>query len=304
MSKYVEFYFDTPFGEKLKGLKWEIENPIKNFFIVTGMQEHSLRYDNFAKYLNNLGYNVYCLDHYGQGLNIVDSNCPGIWPINAFSKFETVMHEFIKKINNDNHLETILFGHSMGSFFCQDFIAKYPIDVKKVIICGTDYPKPSLMRFGYTFARLLTNKHNRNRRSKYLYKLVTGPFKNAVKFARTRFDWLSYNKDNVDRYIKDPLCGYTATVGFYFEFLKGMKGIATKKNIENINKDISILLIAGNEDVVGHFSKGPKKLKEVYNTFGINDVTLHLYPKMRHEILNENDNKIVFDDISDFLNRK
>ena len=42
---------------------------------------------------------------------------------------------------------------------------------------------------------------------------------------RTGFDWLSVNKENVDKYIADPYLGHMPTGGFWREFLKGMSKI-------------------------------------------------------------------------------
>ena len=51
-------------------------------------------------------------------------------------------------------------------------------------------------------------------------------------------------------------------------------------------------------DPVGNYGKG---VKQVYNDLiqsGHKDVTIKLYPGMRHEVLNEVENKKVYEDIA------
>ena len=56
-------------GDVLKGWSWPAENAAANLTIMTGMNEYALRYDRVAKWFNEHGVNVWCLDAYGQGRN-------------------------------------------------------------------------------------------------------------------------------------------------------------------------------------------------------------------------------------------
>lgn len=291
------------FDDTLYGLAWTCTRPIGNVIIITGMQETSERYDEFARYLNANRYDVYCIDHYGQGLNIADGDIPGTWPISGFSKTVKTFGE-VEALLQQTGLPTYVFGHSMGSFVVQDFIQRFHGRVKKVVICGSDFPRPSLMHFAYYLSKLIVHKKNRNTPNKTLAKLVTGKFSKGVKNATTDFDWLSYNKENVEKYIKDPKCGFVATGGFYREFLKGMSRVGERKFLKKIRNSTEIFIIAGAEDPVGHMSKGPNKLAKVYHHLGIRYVNLKIYPNMRHEILNEKNRKEVFEDVLKFFNTK
>ena len=71
--------------------------------------------------------------------------------------------------------------------------------------------------------------------------------------------------------------------------------------MQKIRKDLPILIIAGEEDPVGAKGKGPTKLAALYKKYGLTNVELKIYPKMRHEILNEINHQIVYDDIANFL---
>jgi len=288
--------------EILFGYAWTCKQPKANIMIFTGMQETAERYDDFAKYLNLNHFDVYCIDHYGQGLNIKDGDVRGIWPSNGFSRSVKTFAELNDKLQNTG-LPIYIFAHSMGSFMAQDYMQRFAKKCDKVVLCGTDYAEPFVMSFAYRLASLMVKKDRRDLPNEKLAKFVTGSFSKKVKNRRTDFDWLSYNNENVDKYIKDPKCGFIATGGFYKDFLKGMRMIAKKKYLAKIHKGTPVLIIAGEEDPVGHMGKGPKKLYKKYKSLGLRDVALKLYKNMRHEILNETNNKIVYKEIVDFYNK-
>ncbi|MFA5481426.1 MAG: alpha/beta hydrolase [Bacilli bacterium] len=292
-------------GEVLYGHAWTIGKPIANVIIATGMEEHSLRYDDFANFLNKNGYDVYCIDHYGQGENAESEKDLGIWPISGFSKTVKNVDELVAKLRV-SVLPIYLLGHSMGSFIVQDYIQRYPEHVNKVILSGTNGPNGLMIGIGYFLSRLIVNKKNGDQKSPFLRKLMLGPYTASVKNHKTRTDWLSVNEENVQRYNKDPKCGflYESKKSFYREFLKGLNRLHKPKYMKKIRKDMSILLIAGAEDPIGNKSKGVIKLDKLYKKLGIKDVQMIIYPNMRHEVLNETDNKRVYQDVLTFLTEK
>lgn len=66
----------TSWGDTIYGNAWTIETPIANIVIAHGMGEYSYRYNEFANYLNSLGYNVYAVDQPGHGLNVTVPETP------------------------------------------------------------------------------------------------------------------------------------------------------------------------------------------------------------------------------------
>lgn len=71
--------------------------------------------------------------------------------------------------------------------------------------------------------------------------------------------------------------------------------------MKRINKSLPLLFVSGEEDPVGDFGKGVSKAFDAYRKIGIHDVQMNLYPKDRHEILNEVDRNDVFRDIYHWL---
>ena len=70
-------------------------------------------------------------------------------------------------------------------------------------------------------------------------------------------------------------------------------------------KTLPLFFVAGKEDPVGAYGKGVERVYKKYKEHGYRDVEMKLYPGDRHEILNEEDRKLVFQDILTWLeNRK
>ncbi len=88
------FSFENSYGDVLKGHVWECENFKKIVIIVTGMQEHSNRYDYLATFLNKNSYQVYCLNHYGQGNNVTNNDY-GIVVKDFFDKRQILFLNYI-----------------------------------------------------------------------------------------------------------------------------------------------------------------------------------------------------------------
>lgn len=300
MSEAAKIKITCKNGNVLLGLSWTVKEPIANVIIMEGMEEYAGRYDDFAKYLNNENFNVYAIDVYGQGLNVLpDLTNRGIWPVSGFRKQVQAVDSLVEKLRVSCH-PTFIFSHSMGSFMCQDYIQRYTEHVSKVVLCGTGYKNPAT-GFGYKLAQLTTNKRNRNKKSVLLNKLMFGNFNKRIKKPRTPFDWLSVNENNVDAYIADPLCGYGPTKGFCLEFLKGLNRLYKKRFLRKIRKDLDIFLISGAEDPVSNYGKSLVKLEKMYKKLGVKNVSHKVYDGLRHEILNEDRKEEVYKDIVAFF---
>lgn len=300
MSKPQRIELINKNGDKLYGLSWHVDNSIANVVIMEGMEEHSSRYDDFAQYLNNEGFNVYCIDTYGQGENVnADLSNIGIWPTSGFRKQVQAVDALVTKLRISCR-PTFIFSHSMGSFMCQDYIQRYTEHVSKVVLCGSGSKNPAVP-VGYALAKLIVNKKNRNKKAGLLNKLMFGNFNKRIKNPRTPCDWLSVNEENVDKYIADPLCGFGPTNGFCFEFVKGMNRLYKKKFLQKIRKDLDIFIISGSEDPVTNYGKSVGKLEKMYKGLGVKNVQTKIYDGLRHEILNEKDHEEVYQDIVNFF---
>jgi alpha-beta hydrolase superfamily lysophospholipase len=253
-----------------------------------GMGEHKNRYHYFAKQMAKNGFAVYAHDHRKHGLSVRSKEEVGIfikedtWE-NVIEDCNIVSETIQKELPN---IPVIIMGHSMGSVIARKYISTYASVPKMAIIMGT-LPPISMGRAWLPL--LLTNIvgfFKRDKRIPFIAKLLNDPLNKNIKDLRTKFDWLTNNPKEVDKYIKDPLCGYAYSKGFYKEFFNTMIDINKTETIVK-TKDIPLLFISGKDDPVGDYGEGVLKVKELYSENGYNKSTINLVEGNRHEIINE-----------------
>lgn len=305
---YSRFKFTAMDGVIINVHKWGLEEgqAIKGIVQIShGMAEWAYRYDYFAKALNREGYIVYANDHRGHGLTAPSMEDVGYISDNDgfFDKVED-MRELNQLIREEHpSLPVVLFGHSMGSFLSQRYIQLYGSDLVGVILSGSNGKQGPIINLGIALAYLEMKFKGRRHRSRLLDKLSFGSYNRAFPDNRTKFDWLSRDEKLVDRYIEDPYCGGIFTSSFFYDFLRGLKMITRRKNLEAVSKNLPIYIFSGSMDPVGGFGKGVEKLKEMYETHGLKEVSLVLYPEGRHEMLNEINRDEVIEDIVRWLDK-
>lgn len=295
-----EFAVTIQSGEMLKGRHWPAKDAVANLTIITGMDEHSLRYERLALFLNERKVNVWCLDAFGQGLNAPSVKELQQWPRNGFFKNVEGIAKMIE-MAKANGLPTTHMGHSMGSFMTQCLLQLYPDLPDRVVLCGSNGGQQLLMSAANIVTKIITTKKKWNNPCPFMDTMGLGGYKKSVKDRKTDFDWLTFNEENVAKYIADPYCGCTNTYGFWHGFTSGMKTIWKKKNIAKVKKDMPILMVSGADDPVGQFGKGVNWLVDAYKSAGLENVTAKIYPHMRHEVFNEDDFMLPFEDVSAFV---
>ncbi|MFA6842892.1 MAG: alpha/beta hydrolase [Bacilli bacterium] len=290
-------------GITLYGNVYVADNPKGIVEIVHGMAEHRKRYEDFCTYLANNGYTAVVYDQRGHGETAGSVEKLGY--MDDTNNFKILVSD-AKLVNNEiknkfKKLPVYLLGHSMGSFISQRFIELYGDSISGVILSGTNYNKGLMINVGYKIAKGEVKKHGRKYLSEKMNKLSFASYNNSIKNVRTSFDWLSINKNNVDKYIADPYCGTVFSTSFFMDMLNEFK--ETSAYFDKIRKDLPIFIAGGKYDPVGKSGKGPNKLLQEYTKKqGIEDVALKLY-EARHEILNDNVKKEVYEDILEWLKK-
>lgn len=286
---------------KLSLAVFTCDNAKATLQIVHGMQEHKERYFDFAEYLTKNGYNVVVSDMRGHG-----KDAPLLGHI-ADKNGEVLLLEDQKSIYNYikdrfKDLPVILFGHSMGSIISRDLLQTNSKDYKKVILSGYVAPNPA-SGVAVLLGNMVGFFTGKRKSSKLLASLALGPYTKAVKDRKTDLDWLSYNEDNVKKYIESPLCGIKFSNGSFSALFHLLNNMGKAKKYKDVNNNLPILLAGGEEDPCTGGEKGRYNSKRVLEKAGFKDIEVITYPKMRHEILNEIDKLQVYQDMLDFLNK-
>lgn len=310
---HAQISIKTSWGETLYGNAWTVDSgePVANIIIAHGMGEYSFRYDEFARYLTTLGYNVYAVDQPGHGLNVTVPENPqlglGVWPDNGFKLATTYIYELVTQVRLSMK-PTILFAHSMGSFVAQRYYQRFNATIDGLILCGSS-ANSLTYRFSRRLVRLMSHfikDEKRKRPSKFFARMQNIAFNRGLpNFSdgyKTDHKWLSRNEENVKNFDKDPLCGFTCSFNYYYNLFNGMQPTFQKYRVAEIQHPVKIMLIAGAKDPVGSKGRGVRKLEKFYQSAG-QDVRTIIYPDLRHEILNEAeaDRRQVYADVATFV---
>ena len=141
-------------------------------------------------------------------------------------------------------------------------------------------------------------------RSRLVDRMAVGAFNKKYRHPQTRADWVTSDPQRLEEYVSDPLCSFMFTVNADYGMFTGMMAMEKKESIYMIPKSLPILFTAGADDPVGNFGKGVRKVYEIYQAAGIQDVSLRLYAGDRHELLNETDREQVFSDLLEWMEER
>lgn len=188
----------------------------------------------------------------------------------------------------------ILYGHSMGSFYARWYAEKWPESITALVISGT--AGPSFMNvIGQKLAGLIARVKGPRYVSPLMVKLNFGSYCKKIANAQSPNAWLSRDENVVNAYDADCLCTFQFTAATYREMLTTLNHVSTKAWAQSIDKDLPILLIAGDGDPVGGYGSGVRKVWAMLGDAGVNDLTCQIFEGGRHELHNETNRDEVFD---------
>lgn len=273
------------------------------FQVAHGMAEHIERYHALLAFLAENGFAAFAYDHVGHGktgtaageLGFIAENGGYkvlIEDIGAFA--EAVKADFPGK-------KHVLMGHSMGSFIVRNYAAKYGSELSGLVLMGTGGPNPAA-KIGIELAKKVKKKYGARHISPLIQSLAFGTY-NARTEKETEFDWLSVDKENIEKYLADELCGFPFTVSAMQDLITLTARCNSTAWANAMPKDLPVYLISGDEDPVGAYGEGVKQVGFMLHRAGVKYAKFKLYKGYRHEILNENCKEEVCKDILDFANK-
>ena len=293
--------------------KWEPETPPKAVVqIVHGLAEHAKRYARVAEALCKDGYICYANDARGHGRTAGDltektlEGNAGVLGPNGWRGVVNDLHELTNIIKKElPDLPIFLIGHSWGAMLTQDYIQDWGNELKGAILSGTNGKVRALVvKAGKLILNREIKKLGPTEPSQKMYDMN---FKSNnhdwdIEEGATGFEWLSRDKEEVQKYIDDPWCGFVSPANLWLEFLYGLEKIYDSKQEQNIPKDLPIHFISGSLCVIGNKTKSVIAMIKRLNKYGIKDVTYKFYQDARHEIFNEINRDEVHQDVINWLN--
>lgn len=273
--------------------------------LVHGSCEHAKRYDAFAKFLNKNGWVVIANDHRGHGKTAdLSANELGYFADedgwNIIIKDLKVVNDYIREKYQDKKI--IMLGHSMGSFMARTYLIDYAESIDGCILSGTAWHAKFVLKFGMKVARKNQKKYGAKYIDMFVWKQSYKPLNKKFKReGAAGCEWLSLDQDNVKAFTQDKLCGQIFTSSAFKDMFSGILYNQSKNNIKKMDKEMPILLVAGDNDPVGNYGKGVVKTYKAFKNNKCN-VQMKLYKNLRHEILFDISKGEVEADTLNFLN--
>ncbi len=303
-----EIYYPSKDGKNtIHACIWRPEGEIKGIIqLIHGMAEYAARYSPFAEFLTDAGYLVCAEDHAGHGLSVKSADDLGYF--NDANDYEIVLQDIrtlnlrVREENPDKPY--FVLGHSMGSFFCRNYIARYGGELNGAVIMGTGFKGKLTLAAALSFVAGDAKKHGWRNRSRTVKKLAFGTYNKKFGGGKGGNDWLSKNPENVRAYEEDGLCGFDFTNGGYRVLFSVIKAACSAETISAVPENLPVFFVAGAEDPVGDYGKGVKKAAAKFKRAGVKDVEVKLYEDMRHEILNDDCKDEVYADLLAFFDKR
>lgn len=257
------FWFEGRDGAKLFAYRWLPARPVRGVLQIShGMGEHALRYREPLQPLLGAGIAIYASDHRGHGQTSPDSL--GDFGPGGFAALVDDMVMLTSRIRDENPgKRRVLMGHSMGSFAAQVYVLDHSALIDGYVLSGSaaldklQAPAGGLSAIGA-----------------------------GMEAPRTPFDWLSRDASEVDKYIADPLCGFTVDEAGRASMFAAAAPALDPARLAHIRKDLPVYIFAGDKDPINADLTRLLPLVERYRALGL-DVATDFYPGGRHEMLNE-----------------
>jgi len=126
-------YFYTKDNLKIAYKIFLVKNAKATIVISSGRTEGMIKYQELIYDLNQNGYNIYILDHRGQGYSSRMLKDTQIGHVNNFFDYVEDMNYFVNKlVKKDKKL--ILLGHSMGGAIASLYVETYPTDFNALVL--------------------------------------------------------------------------------------------------------------------------------------------------------------------------
>lgn len=238
--------------------------------IVHGLGEHSHRYHHLIENMSSRGIGAAAFDLRGHGRSEGRRG-----HIRSFREYLQDTHQFIQLCQalHPKPCKFFLAGHSLGGLIVLSYCLERTEFLSGVIASG---PAIGVKLEVPSYKKILASAL-----SAFLPSLR---FQNEV-----HPHLLSRDPLVVESYLSDPLVHHEATARFYTETMKTMA--ETQRNIAALH--LPALFLQGENDRI----VDPGATRQAFQVIGFKDKTLQMYPNNLHEVFNDLDKEIVFNDL-------
>ncbi|WP_421790136.1 alpha/beta fold hydrolase [Hyphobacterium sp.] len=268
-----------------------------------GLAEHGARYERFATFLSQRGWATVVHDHRGHGKTIAADGASRLYAYeggwNKLMADVDAVHDSLTR--NAPGVRVVVFGHSMGGTIAMNYAMRQPQKIAGCAIWNANIDKGAAGLLGFV-AGLGKTFSKPDAPARLIDTLTFKAWDKRFKADRPESAWLSRDLDEVDKYVADPLCGWTATWSLWKDFASGIAYAADDRNLKNIPKSLPFHLVGGTDDPATNNAKAVQKLGERLRRQGYG-ATQEILEGFRHETLNETGREAVMERFAAWLSK-
>ena len=287
--------FVDPDGVTVTYRSWLAAADLRGVAVIAhGASEHSGRYERFATALAAAGFAVLAPDHRGHGLTAPSTGPGVIGPRGLDGVLDDL--DCVVELGRTAAptVPLVLVGHSMGSVIALRYAETRGTRLAALVLSGPLGVVPGVEEQIAQLEPAVAGGMGDTPVD------ALGAFNAEFEPARTPYDWLSRDPDEVDAYLADPFCGddMPLTYGYLLAVLQGTRDGAERA--ADIPDGLPVLVTAGERDPVSAGGVQARALAGLLRDGGA-EVSERYYPDARHEVLNETNRDEVEADIVGWL---
>ncbi|WP_062222074.1 alpha/beta fold hydrolase [Aureimonas sp. D3] len=281
---------DSPTGAALRLHRFLPEGEARAVLLILhGLAEHSGRYARLGRELAELGIAVYAHDHRGHGsTTALDAPLRRFGGRNGAAKVlrdvQAVRHQAEADCPGK---PVVVLGHSMGAYIALNHARTFGEGLAGLALWNASFERGWSERLGTVAFKAEKALKGSDVASALFARATFDVWSRSVQPRRTPFDWLTHDESEVDRYIADPLCGWTPTISMVEDILNWQSAGASVTPLGDLPHRLPIHCLGGSEDPATAKGAAVRSLAARLEQAGSLDVHCHVVQGARHEVLLE-----------------
>lgn len=258
------------------------------------------RYLPFMEYMADHGVACVACDHRGHGGSIKEDGDLGYMYKGGYA----ALVEDMKLVSDWASREfpgvpLVLLGHSMGSMAARIYAKKYDYCLSGLVLCGSPGYEPMVKAMLLITGFLSLLKEGRLRPA-FLQHMTASRYNKKFE-GDGPLGWVCSDPDVRREMMNNSKTNFSFTANGMHNLLKMMVAAYSGDGWLMANPELPVTFLSGENDACMKGENGLHYAAALMCAIGYHNVTAALFSDMRHEILNEKEKQVVWDDILEFI---